>query len=148
MDKKRISLISVYALVMVGLFIATFGGQWNPSNYSYTMNEDTVVIEKGLFSEKVEAVDIDEHINNILLFQVALSEERQLWRLDVGMIGLMLPLLAFLFIPQQRPLKKYLSFKWYMTVVLAILVLYMAYSIPNHLTQIENVHEYVRILVE
>ncbi|MCA1020878.1 MULTISPECIES: hypothetical protein [Halobacillus] len=146
MTKKGIGLISAYALVMVVLFTATFAGEWNPSNYSYTLNEDTLTIEEGLWNKEQVEIEREGNINEILMFQVAVSEERQQWRLDLGVIAVLLPLLMFITAPGQRPFRKYLPFKWYTTVVLAILVIYTAWSIPAHLSSIDDIQRYVSLL--
>ncbi|WP_027954691.1 hypothetical protein [Halobacillus kuroshimensis] len=146
MTKKGIGLISAYALVMVALFTATFTGEWNPSNYSYTLNENTLTIEQGLWNKEEMEVEREGNINNILLFQLAVSEERQQWSVDLGVTAVLLPLLLFIAAPAQRPFKKYLAFKWYAAVVLAILVVYTAWSVPAHVSYVDDIERYVRLL--
>ncbi|WP_281974479.1 hypothetical protein [Halobacillus litoralis] len=147
MDKKKLTILLAYAIVMTGLLLLTFGAEWNPSNYSYSLNNGTMVIEKGL-SQELEEVSVGDRMDDVLRYTLAVSAEQQQWRIDVTVIGILLPFLLLLFIPNLRPLKKHLSTRWYVTIVLAILVVYAAYSIPNHISNINEVHEQVSRLLE
>ncbi|ELK49010.1 hypothetical protein [Halobacillus sp. BAB-2008] len=146
MNKKRRIIMIIYAVVMVGLLLVTFVGEWNPSNYSYTWNEGTLTIEQGLTKDKVAGLDVEEQIDDVLKFTLAVSEEQSQWNVDLLAVGILLPFLLLVFVPDQRPFQKYLSKGWYRTLVLAILILYGAYTIPGHIVQIGEIKEMVRLL--
>ncbi|MGR9048453.1 hypothetical protein ACQ4XT_07490 [Halobacillus faecis] len=148
MDKKTIGVAGIYVLIMLPLLFLTYGANWNPSNISYELNGDTLVILEGIGKEEVAEVNVEDRMNDLLQFTLAVSVENKQWSTDVWVIGLLLPFLLFVIVPDRRPFKKNLSFKWYLTIVLAILVLYAAYSIPNHVAQVKEVNEYVNLLLQ
>ena len=148
MDKKKFGVAAIYILIMVPLLLVTYLANWNPSNISYDLDGEKLVIKEGVFAKEATEVDVGEKMDELLQFSLALSLESKLWRTDVTAIGLLLPFLLFALVPDRRPFRKKLPFKWYMTIVLAILVLYAAYSIPNHVSQIDDVYQYVRQLLE
>ncbi|SFK60846.1 hypothetical protein SAMN04487936_12220 [Halobacillus dabanensis] len=148
MDKKKFGVAAIYIIIMVPLLLVTYFANWNPSNISYELKGENLVIEEGVFMKETTEVDVGEKMDELLQFSLAVSLESKLWRTDVTVIGLLLPFLLFAVVPDRRPFRKNLPFKWYMTIVLAILVLYAAYSIPNHVSQIAEVHQNVSHLVE
>jgi hypothetical protein len=148
LDKKKFGVAAIYILIMAPLLLVTYFANWNPSNISYDLNGENLVIKEGVFTKETTEVDVGEKMDELLQFSLAISLESKLWRTDVTVIGLLLPFLLFAVVPDRRPFRKNLSFKWYMTIVLAILVLYAAYSIPNHVSQIDDIHQYVSHLLE
>lgn len=148
MDKKRIGVAAIYVLIMVPLLLLTYGANWNPSNISYDLNEETLVVKEGVSAEEIGSVNVKGEEADLLKFSLALSQENKQWKTDVTVIGLLLPFLLFALVPDRRPFRKKISFKWYLTIVLAILLLYAASSIPSHFTQINEVHQYVDQLLE
>ncbi|SEH46158.1 hypothetical protein SAMN05192559_101573 [Halobacillus karajensis] len=148
MNKKTIGVAGIYILIMLPLLLLTYGANWNPSNISYDLDGETLVIKEGLGEEEVAEVNVQDRMNELLQFTLAVSVENKQWKTDVLVIGILLPFILFAIVPERRPFKKNLSFKWYMTSILAILVLYAAYSVPAHVTQIAEVHQYVDHLLE
>lgn len=146
LDKKVIGLIAGYAVVMAGLLFITFSLQWTPSGYSYSLEDQTLTIEEGHFQKEITTVDISNQQEAALRYSLAVSVERQHWRMDVTIIGLLLPFILFLFVPNRRPLKNTLPYKWYIGIIAAVVVLYGSYSIPNYVDEINEVQEYAEQL--
>ncbi|RWZ58938.1 hypothetical protein EQV77_08265 [Halobacillus fulvus] len=145
MDKKTIGIIVAYTLIMTALLLVTFAGNWNPSGYDYTIDNQTVTIEKG--TEQWE-VDVSDKQPDAFRFYVALSEERQQWRTDITAIALLLPFLLLIAVPERRPFKNMVPKKWYMLIVLAIAVIYVVYSLSFHVEQIGEIQRLVEQLRE
>lgn len=148
LNKKIIGIIVAYTLIMASLLSATFIAQWTPSGYDYSVEGETLTIEQGVFTKTATEVNIEEQQVEALRFYVALSGEREQWRVDVTAIGLLLPFLLLLVVPDRRPFQKFLSFKWYATIFVGVAVIYLAISIPAHLAHISEIHEYVNRLLE
>ncbi|MGP4069364.1 hypothetical protein [Halobacillus sp. B29] len=148
MDKKIIGITLTYAIIMMSLILVTFIGEWNPSGYSYSLSNETLTIEKGLFSKETTEIAIEDRIDQAISFSLSISEENQQWRMDVIVIGLLLPFLLLLFVPDRRPFKKQLSYPWFAVIVAALVVLYASYSVPAHITEISDIQNQVDTLVQ
>ncbi|WLR48883.1 hypothetical protein LC065_06855 [Halobacillus litoralis] len=106
MDKKTIGVAGIYVLIMLPLLLLTYGANWNPSNISYELNGDTLVILEGIGKEEVAEVNVEDRMNDLLQFTLAVSVENKQWSTDVWVIGLLLPFLLFAIVPDRRPFKK------------------------------------------
>ncbi|MGI8316573.1 hypothetical protein [Halobacillus mangrovi] len=148
MDKKVIGIIVAYTLIMTSLLVATFGADWNPSGYDYSIDGQSLTIEEGLFSKETETVDVSDKQMEAVLFYLEVSKERSLWYTDVTVIGLVLPFLLLGFIPERRPFQKFIPKQWYIIMVAAITLLYAAYSVTGHLEHLGQIEEYVSQLLE
>ncbi|UOQ94993.1 hypothetical protein MUO14_08730 [Halobacillus shinanisalinarum] len=146
MNKQLISVTAVYALIMAVLLILTFQFGWNPSGYSYEVNGSTLTVQKGLAHSDVTTVEISEHMSDVLLFQVAMSDVKTHWHTDIIMLALFFPLILFAVFKDKRPFKKVLSYKWFLGIVCAIILVYTAATVPNYFSQIQKVEENVQKL--
>ncbi|TGB02627.1 hypothetical protein [Halobacillus salinus] len=147
MDKKTIGIIVAYTVIMGSLLFATFGLNWNPSGYDYTIDGETLTIERGLFSPEVEESNISDNQSEALLFYLELSKERSQWKVDLTVIGLLLPFLLLMFVPAKRPFKEKVPKNWYRLIVSGAAVLYIAYSVTQHVEIIEQINEYAKPLL-
>ncbi|MCA0985436.1 hypothetical protein LCL89_15480 [Halobacillus yeomjeoni] len=148
MDKKIIGIIIAYTLIMGSLLIATFAGQWTPSGYDYSIEGETLTIEHRSFSGGEKKVNVENRQADALRFYVALSAERQQWRIDVMISALILPFILLLFTPERRPFKEQISLKWYTGIVAAIVIIYLSYTIPLHVSQVDEIQQYVNVLLK
>ncbi|MFQ3546361.1 hypothetical protein Q7A53_19945 [Halobacillus rhizosphaerae] len=146
MTNKMIGLIAVYAVIMAGLLYVTFAEEWNPSGNTYSVEDQTLTIEQGVFSKDTRTIDMKGKQADVLRYFLAMSVEREHWRQDLTVIGLILPFLLFIFYRDRRPFKSYVSYGWYVTIIAAIAVLYAAYSIPGHVSEIQDIHQQVNQL--
>ncbi|MCA0971063.1 hypothetical protein LCM20_10715 [Halobacillus litoralis] len=147
MNRKTIGIIVAYTIVMASLLFVTFGLNWNPSGYDYKVEGDTLTIERGMIASETQEVNIQDKQSTALLFYTALSKERGQWNIDLTMIGLLLPFILLLFVPEKQPLKETVPRKWYRLVVISAAVLYLAYSITQHVTNISLIQTYVERLL-
>ncbi len=145
MDKKTIGIIAIYTVIMASLLVVTFGLNWNPSGYDYTIDGNTLTIERGAEADKV---NIENNQADAVLFYYELSKERQQWTVDVTVIGLLLPFLLLLFVPERQPFKKALPHNWYRLIIISIALLYTAYSVTQHIEYIGQIQEYVDQLLQ
>ncbi|UOQ45308.1 hypothetical protein MUN89_04990 [Halobacillus salinarum] len=147
MNKKMLAIIGSYAVIMGLLLILTFSFQWNPSGYDYTIGDQSLTVEKGWISPDENTINVEGKQAEMLQFLLALSVEREHWRQDVTVIGLLLPFVLFLFYKQRRPFKNQVSYSWYVTIILAITALYAAYSTSGHLKEIEDIRSQLQQLL-
>ncbi|MGP4076456.1 hypothetical protein [Halobacillus sp. K22] len=148
MDKKIIGITLAYAIIMMSLILVTFVGKWNPSGYSYSLSNQQLTIEKGLFSKETTDIAIEDRIDQAISFSLSISEENQQWRMDVIVIGLLLPFLLLLLVPERRPFKNHLSYPWFAVIVAALALLYASYSVPAHITEINDIQNQVNTLLQ
>ncbi|WP_163527464.1 hypothetical protein [Halobacillus ihumii] len=144
MDKKLIGVTAGYALVMAALLILTFSFAWNPSGYSYAIENSTLSVQKGLGNEVVAEVEIADNMADVLLFQAAVSDVKTHWHTDIVLLALIFPLILFAIFKDKRPFKKVLPYKWFLGIVVAIVVIYAAATIPSYFSQIQEVETYVQ----
>ncbi|KHE70933.1 hypothetical protein [Halobacillus sp. BBL2006] len=148
MDKKVIGIIVAYTLIMASLLAVTFVANWNPSGYDYSIDGQTLTIERGLFSKQKESVDVTDQQMEAVLFYLEVSKERSLWNMDVTVIGLILPFLLLGLIPDRRPFQKFIPKQWYIIIVVAIAALYTAYSVSGHLEHVNEIQKLAEQLLE
>lgn len=148
MDKKMIGIIVAYTVVMASLLFVTFGIGWNPSGYEYSIEGDTMTIEQGLFSKNRETVNIEEKYSEALLFSAEISQERVQWKMDIIVIGLILPFLLLVLVPDRRPFREQVPAKWFIMIVVAAAALYAVYSGVAHAGNLEEIQRYADQLLE
>lgn len=147
MNRRTIGIIVIYTIIMAALLLVTFGLNWNPSGYDYTVEGDSLTIERGIFAPETEEINLENIQSDALLFYLELSKERQLWKIDLTIIGLLLPFILLLFVPENQPFKRVLPQKWYRLIVVSVVLLYAAYSITQHVGNIDQIQEYAEKLL-
>ncbi|MCP3033488.1 hypothetical protein LF817_19370 [Halobacillus sp. A1] len=147
MNKKMITFTSVYALIMAALLVLTFLYDWNPSGYSFEGDGSTVSIKQGVTGEEVGQADLAEDTSGILLFQAAIQDVKAHWQQDLIVISLLFPLILFSLFKEAQPFKEILPHKWFVTMTIAIIVIYAVATLPSYIGEIQSVHDRAEVLL-
>ncbi|WP_173918538.1 hypothetical protein [Halobacillus sp. Marseille-Q1614] len=148
MNKKIIAFTAGYAIIMAILLVLTFNYSWNPSGYSYELNHPEMTIKQGLTGSEQTTVDFTENMADALLFQVAVSNVHSHWKQDLLVLALFFPLILFSVFKEYRPFKEVLPYKWFVGLSAAVIIAYLAISLPAYLTELDAVHQYASSLLE
>lgn len=143
MDKKIITVTGVYTVVMAGLLLLTFAADWNPSGYNYSVDSESLTIVEG---GKAETVLLEGNYQEAVLFMAKVSQVREQWNIDLLTIGLLLPFVLLMLVPERRPFQKQLTRNWYTAIVSAVAIFYLVYSVSTHILLHNEIIGYVERL--
>ncbi|WP_082232628.1 hypothetical protein [Halobacillus massiliensis] len=148
MNNKIIAFTAGYAMIMAILLVLTFNYNWNPSGYSYELNQPELIIKQGITESKQTTVNFNENMSNALLFQIAVSNVQAHWKQDLLVLSLFFPLILFSIFKEYRPFKEVVPYKWFVGLSAAVILAYVAFSIPDYVTELDTVERYVSSLLE